>query len=181
MIYNSVIHSQFSKWIQLKWKKRHPFQTLFAASNFKNNPPKNKGQSNMLMIYCASSCGCNKVNSFPGVGLWLNCWKSQTERSYYFHEFEDNCFNESHPPPPALLILSSWYNYGVKHNLKQAGKYAVTTVLVHVFILVWVSTHRQMEVLKQAEDLSRTAYSSQSNRTKYARLQEITETEKQQE
>lgn len=37
------------------------------------------------------------------------------------------------PPPPALLILSSRYNYGVKHNLKQAGKYAVTTVLVLVF------------------------------------------------
>lgn len=83
--------------------------------------------------------------------------------------------------PPALLILSSRYNYGVKHNLKQAGKYAVTTVLVLVLILVWVSTHRQMEVLKQAEDLSYAAYSSQPNRTNYARLREITETEKQQE
>lgn len=91
-----------------------------------------------------------------------------------FHEFEDNSENESHPPPLALLILSSQYNYGAKPNLKQAGKYAVTTVLVLVFKLVWASTDKQMEVLKQAGDLSYTVYSSQPNRTKYARIQEIT-------
>lgn len=91
-----------------------------------------------------------------------------------FHEFEDNCCNESHPPPPALLILSPWYDYGANYNLKQTGKYAVTTVLVLVFKLVWASIDRQMEVLKQARDLSYTVYSSQPNRTKYARLQEIT-------
>lgn len=45
------------------------FLTLFTACNFKNNPSKNKGQSDMLMIYCASPCWCNKVNSFTDVVL----------------------------------------------------------------------------------------------------------------
>lgn len=49
----------------------------------------------------------------------------------------------------------------------------MTTVLVLVFNLVWASTDRQMEVLKQAEDLSCTVHSSQPNRTKYARLQKL--------
>lgn len=61
MIFNSVIHAQFFKWILLKQKKRHQFQnnsitsmflTIFTVCNFKNNTPKNKKQSDMLIILC---------------------------------------------------------------------------------------------------------------------------------